>query len=64
MLVNKGKEAFSYVCFHVITVWRVVPYDVSLFFVCVSVGVVSGWGIRRMRGCRIYIYIYIYRVYI
>ena len=30
MLVNKGKEAFSYVCFHVITVWRVVPYDVSL----------------------------------
>ena len=30
MLVNKGKEAFSYVCFHVLAVWRVVPYDVSL----------------------------------
>ena len=30
MLVNKAKKAFSYVCFHVIAVWRVVPYDVSL----------------------------------
>jgi len=30
VLVNKGKEAFSYVFFHVLAVWRVVPYDVSL----------------------------------
>ena len=30
MLVTNGKEAFSYVCFHVLAVWRLVPYDVSL----------------------------------
>ena len=31
-------------------VWRVVPYE--CFFACVSVGVVSDWGIhrRRVRG--------------
>ena len=30
MFIDKSKEAFSYVCFHVLAIWRVKPQDVSL----------------------------------